>query len=304
MKKTIGLIFSLALILGACSNQQAKPSVKKQANDAYQEAVVKIKQGDCQAALASLADVKETKQTPAKVTELKQDLKQTVAAQNALNDGDLTKAENSLLQLDDVASPQALKKQVKSLNKEYQAVQLAQTYYGEVTDYYQAKKYFAAGGSLQSLQALSSKYQAVKALQTKAKKYTTLIADAQKQSQAQTVTSADTNARNSQIVQQEYAKKTGQDIANASAAEVSQVAQSLSNDQVLQQFTTATAIPKQAGDQYYVQSLGNNEYQIEIRHTSPADSQLSNLKGMYKFNTQTNKAQKLNEISGQYVDIN
>lgn len=303
MKKTIGFVFSLALILGACGKQQAQPSLKQQANQAYQAAVIKIKQGDCQAALAKLSEIKDTKQVPVKVTTLKQDLKQTVTAQNALTEGDLTKAQTALLQLDDLSSPQALKKQVKSLNKEYQTVQLAQTYYTEVTDYYQAAKYFAAGGSLQSLQALSSKYQAVKALQNKAKKYNTLINTAQKQANASDA-SDDTNARNSKIVQQEYAKQTGQDISSASSQQVSQVAQSLSNDQIIEQFITATAIPKEAGDQYYVQDLGNDEYQIEIRHTSSADSQLSNLKGMYKFNAQTKKAQKLNEITGQYVDIN
>ena len=63
----------------------------------------------------------------------------------------------------------------------------------------------------------------------------------------------------------------------------------MSNQDVLSAFRKATAIPQEAGDQYY---------------TSPSDPQVSNLKGMYQFDLTSGVAQKLNEVSGQYEKLN
>ncbi|WP_282708627.1 hypothetical protein [Ligilactobacillus sp. Marseille-Q7487] len=296
MKKRISVVIATVFMLGLAGCAQSQ---EKQADKAYQAALVKIKDGQQTTALAKLKDAPQN----AKIKGLTQNVTDLIAVKKALDKPDLTTAKKKLADLQKIQGPSAVKKQVTKLTKDYQTIQLAQTYYSEVKDYYAAQKYFAAGGSLQSLQALSNKLVAVKNLQKKANSYEDLIAKAQKQSEKQTA-SEQANARNSKIVQDEYAKKTGQDINGASNDQINQVVQSLSNDQVISAFKQATAIPSEDGDQYYVQSLGQNQYQIEIRHTSQADNQLSNLKGMYKFNMQTKKAQKLNEITGQYIDIN
>ena len=113
-----------------------------------------------------------------------------------------------------------------------------------------------------------------------------------------------TNARSSKLLSSEYKKETGSEIASAPSEAVSSMSAKMSNQDVLSAFRKATAIPQEAGDQYYVQDLGNGHYQIEIRHTSPSDPQVSNLKGMYQFDLTSGVAQKLNEVSGQYEKLN
>ncbi len=113
-----------------------------------------------------------------------------------------------------------------------------------------------------------------------------------------------TNARSSKLLSSEYKKETGSEIASAPSEVVSSMSAKMSNQDVLSAFRKATAIPQEAGDQYYVQDLGNDHYQIEIRHTSPSDPQVSNLKGMYRFDLASGASQKLNEVSGQYEKLN
>ena len=111
-----------------------------------------------------------------------------------------------------------------------------------------------------------------------------------------------TNARSSKLLSSEYKKETGSEIASAPSEVVSSMSAKMSNQDVLSAFRKA--IPQEAGDQYYVQDLGNDHYQIEIRHTSPSDPQVSNLKGMYRFDLASGASQKLNEVSGQYEKLN
>ncbi len=174
---------------------------------------------------------------------------------------------------------------------------------------------------MQALDSLSSKYQAVAMLQEKEAGYKAKIASAQatvSSEQSSTATSASevtassnvtpkagyTNARSSKLLSSEYKKETGSEIASAPSEAVSSMSAKMSNQDVLSAFRKATAIPQEAGDQYYVQDLGNDHYQIEIRHTSPSDPQVSNLKGMYRFDLASGASQKLNEVSGQYEKLN
>lgn len=316
------LVFSVIFILSACSNSQTatktsestSQTVQAKVNERYQSALSYLESGENKQAYDELNKIKNIKQAPTHVRALKADLALLLAAK-------LSETEKYLGQLEKVESPTALVKQVNELEKEYQAVKLAKHYAAEVEQYYQAGAYQAAGGSLQALDSLSSKYQAVAMLQEKEAGYKAKIASAQataSSEQSSTATSASevtassnvtpkagyTNARSSKLLSSEYKKETGSEIASAPSEVVSSMSAKMSNQDVLSAFRKATAIPQEAGDQYYVQDLGNDHYQIEIRHTSPSDPQVSNLKGMYRFDLASGASQKLNEVSGQYEKLN
>ena len=153
--------------------------------------------------------------------------------------------------------------------------------------------------------SLNDKYVTVARLQKQASKYKDKIEDKQEQEAAKQASYA--NARSSKIVSSQYAQQTGRSIESASNAEVasasSQVAQPTSAG-IIQQFRAATGIPQVNGDQYFVQQLTATTYQIEIRHTSTGASTISNLKGLYTYDSNTHKAQKMDEITGEYKPIN
>lgn len=323
------LFFSVIFILSACSNSQTanktsestSQTVQVKVNERYQNALSYLESGENKQAYDELNKIKNIKQAPTHVRALKADLALLLAAKKAVTAAKLTETEKYLGQLEKVESPTALVKQVNELEKEYQAVKLAKHYAAEVEQYYQAGAYQAAGGSLQALDSLSSKYQAVAMLQEKEAGYKAKIASAQataSSEQRSTATSASevtassnvtpkagyTNARSSKLLSSEYKKETGSEIASAPSEAVSSMSAKMSNQDVLSAFRKATAIPQEAGDQYYVQDLGNDHYQIEIRHTSPSDPQVSNLKGMYRFDLASGASQKLNEVSGQYEKLN
>ena len=285
MKKYLGI---MALIVGLFS-LTACQSQKLTAKAAYTKALVELKKDQTKKALATL----NANASDAKTNGLKQNIKDLLATKQALDDQDLNKVKTNLDKLQQINEPQEVKKNVTNLTKQYQILSLAKTYYQEVKTYYIAKKYVAAGGSLQALMALNTKQKAVLNLQKKAQSYEKLIAQQQ-------ITPADKTAT---LIKNEYEKQTGQEITNASDEQVKKITQDLTNTQVITAFKQATVYPSETGDQYYVQKLSENQYQIEIRNTTQ-NEQVVNLKGMYKFNTQTKKAQKLNEITGQYVDIN
>ncbi len=321
------LFFSVIFILSACSNSQTanktsestSQTVQAKVNERYQSALSYLESGENKQAYDELNKIKNIKQAPTHVRALKADLALLLAAKKAVTAAKLTETEKYLGQLEKVESPTALVKQVNE--KEYQAVKLAKHYAAEVEQYYQAGAYQAAGGSLQALDSLSSKYQAVAMLQEKEAGYKAKIASAQatvSSEQSSIATSASevtassnvtpkagyTNARSSKLLSSEYKKETGSEIASAPSEVVSSMSAKMSNQDVLSAFRKATAIPQEAGDQYYVQDLGNDHYQIEIRHTSPSDPQVSNLKGMYRFDLASGASQKLNEVSGQYEKLN
>ena len=323
------LVFSVIFILSACSNSQTatktsestSQTVQAKVNERYQSALSYLESGENKQAYDELNKIKNIKQAPTHVRALKADLALLLAAKKAVTAAKLSETEKYLGQLEKVESPTALVKQVNELEKEYQAVKLAKHYAAEVEQYYQAGAYQAAGGSLQALDSLSSKYQAVAMLQEKEAGYKAKIASAQataSSEQSSTATSASevtassnvtpkagyTNARSSKLLSSEYKKETGSEIASAPSEVVSSMSAKMSNQDVLSAFLKATAIPQEAGDQYYVQDLGNDHYQIEIRHTSPSDPQVSNLKGMYRFDLASGASQKLNEVSGQYEKLN
>ncbi len=226
------LVFSVIFILSACSNSQTatktsestSQTVQAKVNERYQSALSYLESGENKQAYDELNKIKNIKQAPTHVRALKADLALLLAAKKAVTAAKLSETEKYLGQLEKVESPTALVKQVNELEKEYQAVKLAKHYAAEVEQYYQAGAYQAAGGSLQALDSLSSKYQAVAMLQEKEAGYKAKIASAQatvSSEQSSTATSASevtassnvtpkagyTNARSSKLLSSEYKKK-------------------------------------------------------------------------------------------------
>ena len=340
------IVFICLLTLGGCSSHSndsastTKEATIKKADqkieEHYQNALSYLESGENKQAYEELGQIKQLKKAPHKVRTLYKELGYLLSAKKAVTTNDLEKAQNNLAKLEKITAPTALVTQIKAVQKEYQTVKLADHYSDEVKNYYAAGNYTAAGGSLQALDSLSSRYQAVALLQEEVAEYETKIAAAQASSQvaissqepataetegtsktaagqteqsmseaSTTVeTSGYTNARNSKILGAEYKKETGSELTNAPNEVVSSMSAKMSNQDVLSAFRSATTIPQEVGDQYYVQDLGAGLYQIEIRHTSSSQPQISNLKGMYRFNVDTKVAEKLNEISGQYEKVN
>lgn len=308
--------------LTACSatDQQnsSRETVTTTSQKQYQQALKDLNRGADHQAFERLKKVVTQNTATAQEKKLYNQLGRVLEIKKDLAAGNLTTAQANLADLEKVDQPDSLVKQITALKKELQASKLAKIYYQEIVTYYQAGKYAAAGGSYQALLDLSNKYQLVAAYQVKAAEYGNLISQRQSQSVAsstsagsssaassnKTATNGYTNARSSKLISSEYAQKTGSSISSATNSQVSSVAESLSNDQVLEKFFKTSQIPQEAGDQYYVKQVNAQTYQIEIRHTSPSDSNVSNLKGMYQFEITTGKIAKLNEVTGNYVNIN
>ncbi|KRL37717.1 lipoprotein [Liquorilactobacillus uvarum DSM 19971] len=294
----------------------------------YQKALDALRNNAPQQAYSRLEKVVAKDSKNEKAEKLHQNLGYLLKAKKAVTEDKLTKTGEYLAKLDRVNTPKSLVKQINAVKKEYQSAKLARVYYAEVGDYYNAQKISAAGGSLEALKSLPSRYQAVAAYQSKAQKYEDLIAQAQSASTGTTPDSSSnssstsaasttdnstagtqassgyTNARSSKIVSSEYEKKTGSSISSATNSQVSSVANGLTDTEVLAKFRAAAGIPQEAGDQYYIQKIDSDSYQIEIRHTSPNNTAVSNLKGMYRFAVSTQVVQKMNEVSGEYVQVN
>ncbi|MDI9206466.1 hypothetical protein [Ligilactobacillus saerimneri] len=312
-KVATGIVALLTVFsLGACSasggtKNDAKVNTQSQSyvNNRYQKALKYLADGSNSKANDELQKVNVTSKTSTKVVQLRNHVRTLVGVEQALDANEVTRAEKLLDKLQDVSRPEELLTQIKAVKKEAKEVTLANTYYKEIQRYYKAEKYEAAGGSLQALNSLNDKYATVARLQKQASKYKDKIEDKQEQEAAKQASY--TNARSSKIVSSQYAQQTGRSIESASNAEVasasSQVAQPTSAG-IIQQFRAATGIPQVNGDQYFVQQLTATTYQIEIRHTSTGASTISNLKGLYTYDSNTHKAQKMDEITGEYKPIN
>ena len=312
-KVATGIVALLTVFsLGACSasggtKNDAKVNTQSQSyvNNRYQKALKYLADGSNSKANDELQKINVTSKTSTKVVQLRNNVRTLVGVEQALDANEVTRAEKLLDKLQDVSRPEELLTQIKAVKKEAKEVTLANTYYKEIQRYYKAEKYEAAGGSLQALNSLNDKYVTVARLQKQASKYKDKIEDKQEQEAAKQASYA--NARSSKIVSSQYAQQTGRSIESASNAEVasasSQVAQPTSAG-IIQQFRAATGIPQVNGDQYFVQQLTATTYQIEIRHTSTGASTISNLKGLYTYDSNTHKAQKMDEITGEYKPIN
>ena len=312
-KVATGIVALLTVFsLGACSasggtKNDAKVNTQSQSyvNNRYQKALKYLADGSNSKANDELQKINVTSKTSTKVVQLRNNVRTLVGVEQALDANEVTRAEKLLDKLQDVSRPEELLTQIKAVKKEAKEVTLANTYYKEVQRYYKAEKYEAAGGSLQALNSLNDKYVTVAHLQKQASKYKDKIEDKQEKEAARQASYA--NARSSKIVSSQYTQQTGRSIESASNAEVasasSQVAQPTSAG-IIQQFRTATGIPQVNGDQYFVQQLTATTYQIEIRHTSTGASTISNLKGLYTYDSNTHKAQKMDEITGEYKPIN
>ena len=319
---TLGATLVVVLGLGGCSNennsgkQNASETSTSQVADAkaaYAKAITQLDKGQVTKAYETLKPYQDSKVE--KVTELATNTKSLKAVKDDLNANKLKKAKIKLADLLEVTDPAALVKQVKATNKEYSVVNLANTYYAEIQKYYQAGKYNEAQGSSESLEDLDSNYKVAAELQKKAESYKQKVAaalaeEASSSSAATTVSSSTTstssyvNAKSSKLVSSEYSSKTGADITSAPSQAVSSVANQLADSSIISQFQAASGVTKQEGDQYFTQDQGDNNYLIEIRTTSTTNPDVSVLKGMYRFNTQTKVVQKMDSLTGSYKQVN
>lgn len=70
---------------------------------------------------------------------------------------------------------------------------------------------------------------------------------------------------------------------------------------VLDNFFAASGVQHHEGDQYIVSNKGNGQYQVEIRNTGKnQDQNISNLSGLYNYNTTNNQVHKMNPVTGQF----
>ena len=313
-KKLSILIVTIILVgmLGGCGSVTEKKtatelSVTKvsEAKVAYKKALNLLSEGKTSQAYEVLkpyqnSDRQSVKQLVVNLKNLNE-VKKELAANN------LKVVKNKLADLLEVTKPKEFVKQVRLTNKEYNLISLANTYYQEIQRYYQAGKYNEAQGSLEALNGLESNYQVVNELQTIAKDYKDRIAVALAKQNTSSTTSSTTssyvNAKNSKLVESQYSNQTGAALTSASSQAVSSVASELTNNDIINQFQTASGISKQDGDQYFIQAQANKEYLIEIRTVSKTNPNVSVLKGMYRFNSQTKVVQKLDSLTGEYKQI-
>lgn len=313
-KKLWILIVTIILVgmLGGCGSVTEKKtatelSVTKvsEAKVAYKKALNLLSEGKTSQAYEVLkpyqnSDRQSVKQLVVNLKNLNE-VKKELAANN------LKVVKNKLADLLEVTKPKEFVKQVRLTNKEYNLISLANTYYQEIQRYYQAGKYNEAQGSLEALNGLESNCQVINELQTKAKNYKDKIAVALAKQNTNSTTSSTTssyvNAKNSKLVESQYSNQTGAALTSASSQAVSSVASELTNNDIINQFQTASGISKQDGDQYFIQAQANKEYLIEIRTVSKTNPNVSVLKGMYRFNSQTKVVQKLDSLTGEYKQI-
>lgn len=318
---TLSVILLVAVGLGGCSNESSgtKQSTNETstsqvtvAKDAYNKALTQLNNGQVDKAYKTLKPYQDSQ--VANVKQLATNTKELKFIQDELAANELKKIKNKLADLLEVTTPSAFVKQVRATNKEYNVVNLANTYYAEIKKYYQAEKYNEAQGSLEALEDLDSSYKVVSELQKEAAGYKQKVATAlaSKTSSASATTAVSSsattssyvNAKSSKLVSSEYSSKTGANITSAPSQAVSSVASQLTNDGIIGQFQAASGVTKQAGDQYFIQNQGNNSYLIEIRTTSSTNPGVSVLKGMYQFNSQTKVVQKMDSLTGEYKQIN
>lgn len=317
---TIGATLLVVAGLGGCGNsndnkqsasQSTSTSQVKAAKAAYDKALTQLDNGQVNKAYETLKPYKDSEVE--KVNQLANNTSDLKVVKDNLDANKLKNAKTKLADLLEVTTPTEFVKQVKATNKEYNVVNLANTYYAEIQKYYQAQKYNEAQGSLESLEDLDSNYKVVAELQQKAKSYKQKVAaalaeDASKSSAA-TVSSSSTtstyvNTKNSTLASSQYSSQTGADISSAPSQAVSSVANQLADEGIISQFQAASGVVKQTGDQYFTQDQGDNNYLIEIRTTSATNPGVSVLKGMYRFNTQTKVVQKMDSLTGSYKQVN
>ena len=125
----------MALLLVGCGEKQNKTTVGNDGNMAYQTAISNLETGDNKQAYSELKAVDE-KSLSVKAQKLRNNLKYLLAAKKALTGNNVEEAEKNLSNLDNVTSPDALVKQIKKVQREYQIIQLANRYYEDVTAYY------------------------------------------------------------------------------------------------------------------------------------------------------------------------
>lgn len=313
-KKLWILIVTIIMVgmLGGCGSVTEKKtatesSVTKvsEAKVAYKKALNLLSEGKTSQAYEVLKPYQNSDRQSVK--QLVVDLKNLNEVKRELEANNLKVVKNKLADLLEVTKPKEFVKQVRFTNKEYNLISLANTYYQEIQRYYQAGKYNEAQGSLEALNGLESNYQVVNELQTKAENYKDKIAVALAKQNTSSTTSSTTssyvNAKNSKLVESQYSNQTGAALTSASSQAVSSVASELTNNDIINQFQTASGISKQDGDQYFIQAQANKEYLIEIRTVSKTNPNVSVLKGMYRFNSQTKVVQKLDSLTGEYKQI-
>lgn len=122
------------------------------------------------------------------------------------------------------------------------------------------------------------------------------------------VTSKSTNKNVTASVSTSYASSSSasqqqvsqtQPTSNNGQSAVSNKINDDSTQKVLNSFMTANNLTPQKGNDYIVNKIGSNEYQIEVR-TTGSDDTVSHLNNLYHYNTQSNQTKQFDSVSGQW----
>lgn len=129
------------------------------------------------------------------------------------------------------------------------------------------------------------------------------VSNANKDSQATTMAVASVSNSASAVSSTKRANVASSQVTQASRnnnTKKSVVTKKADTD-VLDSFLVASGVQRHDGDQYFVQSKGNGQYQVEIRNTGKdQDQNVANLTGLYNYNANNNHVQKMDPVTGQF----
>lgn len=218
---------------------------------------------------------------------------------------------------------------VESSVETTQSESVYQNMYDESLVLYESGKYSEAGGTLELLlQNDLSEYEELetKALELKEKITAAQVETAKEEPVNEVVEDSEyKDERNSVLVSQEYSDETGKDIATVSDEElaswltekeetkqtetVTEESESASESEmtaeeeeiyVLDQVIAQTGISP-AENQFFTSKIGEDTYQVEIRHSHEVDGvEISNMIGMFEYSLSEDQVKRMNPVTGEY----
>lgn len=219
--------------------------------------------------------------------------------------------------------------EVESSVETTQSESVYQNMYDESLVLYESGKYSEAGGTLELLlQNDLSEYEELetKALELKEKITAAQVETAKEEPVNEVVEDSEyKDERNSVLVSQEYSDETGKDIATVSDEElaswltekeetkqtetVTEESESASESEmtaeeeeiyVLDQVIAQTGISP-AENQFFTSKIGEDTYQVEIRHSHEVDGvEISNMIGMFEYSLSEDQVKRMNPVTGEY----
>jgi len=220
--------------------------------------------------------------------------------------------------------------EVESSVETTQSESVYQNMYDESLVLYESGKYSEAGGTLELLlQNDLSEYEELetKALELKEKITAAQVETAKEEPVNEVVEDSEyKDERNSVLVSQEYSDETGKDIATVSdeelaswltekeetkqtetvteesesAASESEMTAEEEENYVLDQVIAQTGISP-SENQFFTSKIGEDTYQIEIRHSHEVDGvEISNMIGMFEYSLSEDQVKRMNPVTGEY----